>query len=637
MSTENKRDERQSHREANKEREEQEGRVNKGPQDQDAAKEQAPDGAAKGLDTEDASLVFEEEARVQAQRDIERAEANRRYQEEEDFDRRMAMLRLENERDALANQKMELQVKNSELKLMARKLDMEQSRFTAVDGSSSTYGLESPAHQFSGTGGRTLDASGPNTFKKLIGRGAVIKQENDRQSGKNQPDQNVQYDEESSGSEDSAGADSDAVKGSSSTKITSRRSRSNAIVTNGEQSDWERVKFLFKGPIQAYKLTKWVRRVRKHYADPDVIDWDQDEYDEHRKRYASRDEDLYNVLVDSCSEKTSKTKVVESTMAMAARNGDKSGDIPYGHGALFFLYMENLFENVKKNDPNYRAGACENFRAAKMSKKQTPLEWKEELQALQNECGGGILENELVQRYVTKLSAAYDTIIDQYASKDPDETWTLDKAFKKANLYWTLRVRPDSVGKSDENDHDRKKRKKKKRRDHADRDAVSEMFVAALAVTTHCDWCGAAGHQYKDCTVETVTKHCTHCKLNNHWVHQCFKLRKSPKGKGKGKGGKGGKGRGRGRGKGKQPHQEKHYGLQAQTWSGPAPAPAPTPAPAPAPSAPASSQHPGDEDDSYDYDQEGWQMHGMNFKCEDSNSDGPTSTESFFGIPPSLR
>ena len=60
MSTENKRDERQSHREANKEREEQEGRVNNVPQHQDAAKEQAPDGAAKGLDTEDASLAFEE-------------------------------------------------------------------------------------------------------------------------------------------------------------------------------------------------------------------------------------------------------------------------------------------------------------------------------------------------------------------------------------------------------------------------------------------------------------------------------------------------------------------------------------------------------------------------------------------------
>ena len=75
MSTENKRDERQSHREANKEREEQEGRVNNVPQLQDAAKEQAPDGAAKGLDTEDASLALEEEARVQAQRDIERARA----------------------------------------------------------------------------------------------------------------------------------------------------------------------------------------------------------------------------------------------------------------------------------------------------------------------------------------------------------------------------------------------------------------------------------------------------------------------------------------------------------------------------------------------------------------------------------
>ena len=65
MSTENKRDERQSHREANKERVEQEGRANNVPQLQDAAKEQAPDGVAKGLDTEDASLAFEEEARVQ--------------------------------------------------------------------------------------------------------------------------------------------------------------------------------------------------------------------------------------------------------------------------------------------------------------------------------------------------------------------------------------------------------------------------------------------------------------------------------------------------------------------------------------------------------------------------------------------
>jgi len=346
--------------------------------------------------------------------------------------------------------------------------------------------------------------------------------------------------------------------------------------------------------------------------------WNFEVYESKRKRYAKRDQELYNILIDSCADKTGKTKVKESTMSLAARNGAKSGGIPFGHGCLFFLYLDNMFENVKRNDPNYRAGACEDFRSATMSKKQSPLEWKEELQALQNECGGDIVESELVQRYVTKLTPAYDTIIDQYASKDPGVVWTFEDAFKKANLYWTLRVRDTHKNEKEghESSKERRERKKKKQQKKANRnndDAVSDMFSAALSSTTFCNWCGKPGHVQADCTVEEVNRYCTNCKKSNHWIHQCFDLLKKKKkdGKGKGKGKKGKQGK-------RQPYQEKHYGIEDS----------PSPAPAPSPAAADSSS-----DDSYE--QGGWQMNGICFKCEDS--DKSSSTESFFGDPPPLR
>ena len=313
---------------------------------------------------------------------------------------------------------------------------------------------------------------------------------------------------------------------SSFTKVSRRKT--NTVVTSGEQGDWERAKFHFRSPIQALNLENWIRRCEEHFVSG--ADWDFDLYEAKRKKYAKRDQELYNILIDSCADKTGKANVKESTMSLAARNGAKSGGIPFGHGTLFFLYMDNMFENLKRNDPNYRAGACEDFRSASMSKKQTPLEWKEELQALQNECGEGIMESELVQRYVTKLTPAYDTIIDQYASKDPEVVWTFEGAFKKANLYWTLRVRDAYKNRGNEHEtaKERRERKKKlkklKNRNRGNEDAVSEMFTAALSSTTFCNWCGKPGHVQADCTVEEVNKFCTNCKGTNHWIHQCFKL-----------------------------------------------------------------------------------------------------------------
>ena len=429
----------------------------------------------------------------------------------------------------------------------------------------------------------------------------------------------------SSGSEDS-----DDKKSSSTWTKVSRKT--NTVVTNGEQSDWERAKFHYRSPIQSLKLEKWIAKVEKRFVNG--TNWELHEYESKRKPYAKRDQELYNILIDSCADKTGKSKVKESTMSLAARNGAKSGSIPFGHGALFFLYLDNMFENVKRNDPNYRAGACEDFRNATMSKKQTPLEWKEELQALQNECGGDIQESELVQRYVTKMTPAYDTIIDQCASKDPDVVWSFEDAFKKANLYWTLRVRDshksEKRNESSKERHQRKKNEKKqKHQKRGNKEAVSEMFSAAITSTTFCNWCGKPGHVQADCTVEQVEKYCTNCKKSNHWIHQCFDLlkkkKKGGKGKGKGKKGKDGK---------RKPYQEKHYGIED----------APAPAPAPAPAAAES-----DSDDSYE--EGGWQMNGMSFELDEvpdlieessdenpgSDSDESSSTESFFGVPPTLR
>jgi hypothetical protein len=70
-----------------------------------------------------------------------------------------------------------------------------------------------------------------------------------------------------------------------------------------------------------------------------------------------------------------------------------------------------------------------------VSKGQTPIVWKEHLLELWDDCGGSTLEFEYVQRHITKLTPAYESMIDQHATLNQGEEWSIDQAYAKVKKY----------------------------------------------------------------------------------------------------------------------------------------------------------------------------------------------------------
>jgi len=345
------------------------------------------------------------------------------------------------------------------------------------------------------------------------------------------------------------------------------------------------------------------------------------------------DEEFYDLLVMAANSCKTGSSTKESTMAKTARVNESAGIIPWGHGCLLYMKFENMFERVRQTDPRFAQAAAKTFRAATMSSKQTPDQWRAKLTELWDDCKAEISEPEFVSSFVMNLSKPYAAVKDQYMLvSSSDKPWSLDDAYDMVTRVWHLKVRG---GDDADNSHDRKKERKERKKVKADRQAVQQMYSAVLETSVFCDNCGKQGHWAAECTAGQVEKWCTACKASGHFLHRCKKMKQGKgKGGGKGKGRGGGKGKDGGRGggkgkggkvkfkgKGKTPwqYQQQHY--EHQHWqydasANPSPAPAPAPAPAiapPVPQAPPNSVVSYDADnDDLEYD--GWQMHLMNFQ-----------------------
>ena len=393
-------------------------------------------------------------------------------------------------------------------------------------------------------------------------------------------------------------------------KSKARKAKGSSVFTTGEQSDWVRTKFALMIPMDSLGVMSWTEQLKVGRDK-----WTNRDYLQKRTKYRSRDREFYKVLIESASslQKDSKKEREESTMSKAARSKMNDGSIPWGHGALLFLYFEDLFENIKKTDPNYANAACAQFRRAKMTSDQSPAEWQEHLKTLRNECGGQIDESEFVNRFVMKTTKEYSSFREKFATLDEGDIWDQPKAYSNMTRYWNIMVR----GKHD-------KKGKKKEKEQASKQALQQdLFVAAVNAGVFCDWCGKPGHMKDACTEENPQRWCSHCKSNTHWPHRCFKLKGGGKGRGRGGrgrgrgGGKGGKGKG---GKGKT-YQQRHFQAEYEV---PAPAPGPAPSPAPAKtsqpvSVSSSCTKAESDDDSYEYD--GWQMNMLDLVREGESSD----------------
>ena len=365
-----------------------------------------------------------------------------------------------------------------------------------------------------------------------------------------------------------------------------------SVHTSGEQSDWERTKFMLRTPMDSLGVTRWVGKLRTHRKS-----WSVRDYKQARKNYKERDIEWYKLLVESASSETKgkDKKVKESTMSKAARNKDKEGVIPWGHGGMLYLHYEDLFENVQQTDPNYADSKCEVFREAEMKKNQSPTDWLEHLRSLRNECAGKISESEFVNRFVMKSTSPYERVKETFSLLSQGKIWDITEAYTNMNRYYNLMVRHNSSSTKEE-----KKNKKQKERD--EKAAVQqELFVAAASL--YCDWCGKPGHFAKECTEQNPQRWCSYCKSDSHWPHRCFDLKGKGGGRGRGKGGrkqqKGSKGRGKGshgKGKGKSDkgkrYQQQHFEFEESSHR---------------------SSSKDDSDDVNDYEYDGWKMNVMEF------------------------
>ena len=520
----------------------------------------------------------------------------------------------------------EASLEGKRLDVEAKKLDIELAKLGVAKLTLEVekLGLEArkQAFELEISHANVSHASGKSsvTFGKLMSAGSRIKKERDS-------DGDSGFDGESSNSDSSSGSEgtgwTEVKRGKASDKAKSVfTNKAKSVFTTGEQSDWPRTKFVLNGPIDTLGIGKFIKELRNHTKGGGKGLWTEQEYKSCRKRYKAEDGALYKLMVESASFPKGETggkRPKESTMSKAARTCEQGGTIPWGHGARFYLYIENLFENVKKTDPNFLLGACEDFRNCKMQENQTPVDWREYLVDKWNECSGSVNETEFVTRFVMKLTNDYRHVIDQYSLLREGDVWDIETAFTMVNNFWNMRVKK----KKDRSDKDterarRKQSKRDKKEAKADRDAGSEMY--ALQVPVNCDWCGEAGHLKNECTVENPTKYCKNCKSSTHWTHRCWDLK--PKGKGKSKGkGKAPKGKGTG-GKGKTPkgkrswYQEKHFEYDYGDWT-PSAVKENAPAPEPASSTEDNTQYEG-----------GWQMNAMD--CFGSSDD----SEVDFSQPP---